>query len=65
MSIAPKYRITGTLISRSYSPVNYTFNGKRTMAISYKQVPVRFYINPDKEKELIVDENKGRTGVYR
>jgi hypothetical protein len=27
--------------------------------------PVRVYLNPDKEKELIVNENKGRTGIYR
>lgn len=28
-------------------------------------VPFRVYLNPDKEKDLIVNENKGRTGVYR
>lgn len=47
-------------------PVNYQVsNGKRTMSTSSKPVPVRVYINSDKEKESIVYENKGRTGIYR
>ena len=35
------------------------------MSTSSKIVPVRIYSNPDKEKESIVNENKGRTGIYR
>lgn len=38
---------------------------RRTMSISSKPVPVQVYLNPDKEKEFIVNENKGRTGIYR
>ena len=30
-----------------------------------KSEPVRTYLNPDKEKESIINENKGRTGIYR
>ena len=40
-------------------------NGKRSMSISSKPVPVQVYLNPDKDKELIINENKGRTGIYR
>lgn len=40
-------------------------NVKRTMSTSSKPVPVKVYLNPDKEKESIVNENKGRTGIYR
>ena len=39
-------------------------NWKRSMSTS-SSVPFRVYLNPDKEKDLIVNENKGRTGVYR
>lgn len=35
------------------------------MSTSSESVPVRVYINPDKDKELIVDENRGRAGIYR
>ena len=35
------------------------------MATSSKKTFVRVYDNPDKEKESIVNENKGRTGIYR
>lgn len=65
MSVATKYQTIGTLLSRPYSPVNFASKGTRTMSTSSKLVPVRIYINPDKEKELIVNENKGRTGIYR
>lgn len=34
------------------------------MSTSSKGLPI-VYTNPDKEKQLIVDENKGRTGIYR
>jgi len=54
-----------TLLSRAYSPVIFTYNGKRTISTTSKPVPVRIYFNPDKEKESIVNENKGRTGIYR
>lgn len=65
MSVATKYHTIGTLLSRPYSPVNFASKGTRTMSTSSKLVPVRIYNNPDKEKELIVNENKGRTGIYR
>jgi hypothetical protein len=28
-------------------------------------VPVKVYFNADKDKELIINDNKGRTGIYR
>ena len=40
-------------------------NNKRTMSTSARPVPVRVYINSDEEKEYIVNENKGRSGIYR
>jgi len=33
--------------------------------MSSSSVPIRTYLNPDKEKESIINENKGRTGIYR
>uniref|UniRef100_UPI0030E2B6C2 hypothetical protein n=1 Tax=Dematophora necatrix TaxID=2751867 RepID=UPI0030E2B6C2 len=42
-----------------------TFTCKRTMSTSSKIEPVKVYLEPDKEKELIVNGNKGRTGIYR
>ena len=35
------------------------------MSTSSKPVAVRVYLNPDKDKELIVNENKGLAGIYR
>ena len=35
------------------------------MSTTSESVPVRVYINPDKNKELIVNENKGQAGIYR
>ena len=58
-------RDTGLFLSRTYSPFISAFNAKRTMSTSAKPVPARVYFNPDKEKELIINENNGRTGVYR
>lgn len=56
----------GLLLSRPYiSRMISASNGKRTMSTSSKPVPVKVYLNPDKEKESIVNENKGRTGIYR
>lgn len=54
-----------TLLSRAYSPVIPAHQGRRTISTTSKPVPVRIYFNSDKEKELIVNENKGRTGIYR
>ncbi len=55
--------------SQAYKPVNYgVSNGKRSMSTSSRCVPVipvKIYSNSDLDKELIVNENKGRTGVYR
>ena len=68
---ATESQTRGTLLfkgSRPYSSVILAFNTprKRTMSTSSKPVaPVRVYLDPDKEKELIVNENKGRTGIYR
>jgi len=64
-SVATKYQTTGKLLSRPSSPISLAFNCKRTMSTSSKSVPAIIYTNPDKEKELIVNDNKGRTGIYR
>ena len=63
--MASNYRTRGILLSRPYSPMMISgLNWKRSMSTS-SSVPFRVYLNPDKEKDLIVNENKGRTGVYR
>ena len=64
MTRVTKHQTIGILLSRPYTPVVIS-DGKRTMSSSSKPVPVRVYLYPDKEKELIVNENKGRTGIYR
>ena len=43
--------------------IPYTW--KRTMSTASKIKPAKVYLEPDKNKELIVNENQGRTGVYR
>jgi len=65
MAVITKHQTISILLSRPYNPVVFVSNGKRTMSTSFKPVPVRVYLNPDKEKELVVTENKGRTGIYR
>lgn len=35
------------------------------MSHSSEQLPVKVYTNADRDKELIIDENKGRSGIYR
>jgi len=35
------------------------------MSTASKIKPAKVYLEPDKNKELIVNENQGRTGVYR
>lgn len=62
--MAAKPQTICMLSSRPCSPTISAFKGKRTMSTGSKD-PVRVYLNPDKEKELIVNENKGRTGIYR
>ena len=53
-------------VNRPYCSVISGFNGQRTMSTSSKLIPVvKVYLNPDKEKDLIVNENKGRAGIYR
>ena len=53
--------------SKFLSQPNRFSYGIRYKATSSKQIPgsVRVYDNPDKEKEPIVNENMGRTGIYR
>lgn len=63
-TICPRSR-KGRSSNRTYNPVTPTCIGKRTMSTSSKLVPIRTYLNPDKEKESIINENKGRTGIYR
>jgi len=55
--------------SQPSKPVNSRVpNGKRSMSTSSRcvpAIPVKTYSNPDKEKELIVNDNKGLAGIYR
>jgi hypothetical protein len=37
----------------------------RTMSTSTRQNPVRIYPYPDKDRKIILDENKEQSGVYR
>ena len=39
--------------------------GIRTMSTKIQGVPVKVYHNADKEKGSIIEDNKGRTGIYR
>nr|AVD96816.1 GIY-YIG homing endonuclease [Ophiostoma novo-ulmi subsp. novo-ulmi] len=58
------YVITKTFrLNQSCGIINYNF--KRTMSTLPKIVPVKFYLNSDKEKELIIKDNKNRAGIYR
>ena len=60
-----KYKIIRMPFKQSYNSVSYTYICKRTIFTSSGLEPVKVYLNPDKEKELIISENKGRTGIYR
>lgn len=53
------------LLSRPGFILNKTclLNSKRSMSTS--SVPLKVYTNPDKDKELIINENKGLSGIYR
>ena len=65
MTVAPKHRTRGILLSRPHSPTMISvFNCKRSMSIS-SPVPSRVYLNPDKEKDLIVNENTQRVLLRR
>lgn len=50
-------------LNQSCGIINYNF--KRTMSTLPNIVPVKLYLNSDKEKELIISDNKNRTGIYR
>lgn len=63
--VSTKYQTTCIQVGRPSSPVSLPYNCKRTMSTFSKSIPVTIYANPDKDKELIVNENKGRTGIYR
>lgn len=60
-----KYKIIRTPFKQSYNLVSYTYTCKRTIFTSSSLEPVKVYLNPDKEKELIIRDNKDRTGIYR
>jgi len=60
-----EYKIIRTPIKQSYISVSYTCSRKRTIFTSSSLEPVKVYLNPDKEKELIIRDNKDRTGIYR
>lgn len=66
-SVSTENRYKSILLNRPYCPLisTYALDSKRTMSTSSEPVPVIVYINPDKDKELIVDANKGRAGIYR
>nr|YP_010391224.1 GIY-YIG endonuclease [Fusarium vorosii]UPX02650.1 GIY-YIG endonuclease [Fusarium vorosii] len=56
-------------VSRSYVSDLLFTGGKgidiRTMSTKIQPVPVKVYHNADKEKGSIIEDNKGRTGIYR
>lgn len=60
-----KYKIIRTPFKQSYNSVSSTYICKRTIFTSSSLEPVKVYLNPDKEKELIIRDNKDRAGVYR
>lgn len=60
-----EYKIIRTPFKQSYNSVSYTYICKRTMFTSSNLEPVKVYLNPDKEKEFIIQDNKNRTGIYR
>jgi hypothetical protein len=62
---AMKYKIIRTPFKQSYNSVSYTYTCKRTIFTSSSLEPVKVYLNPDKEKEFIIRDNKDRTGIYR
>ena len=66
-SVATKSRSKSMLLTHPASIAIRTcvLNNKRTMSTSARPVPVRVYINSDEEKESIINENKGRSGIYR
>ena len=60
-----KYKIIRTPFKQSYNSVSSTYICKRTIFTSSGLEPVKVYLNPDKEKELIIRDNKDRGGIYR
>lgn len=52
-------------VGRLLEKVIFNVGGARFISSSSSIVPTKVYINADKDKELIVSENKGRTGIYR
>lgn len=60
-----EYKIIRTPFKQSYNSVSYTYTCKRTIFTSSNLEPVKVYLNPDKEKEFIIQDNKNRTGIYR
>lgn len=66
-SVATRSRSNSKLLTRSALIAISTcvLNNKRSMSTSARPVPVRVYINSDEEKESIINENKGRSGIYR
>jgi len=66
-SVATKSRSKIVLLTHPASaPIRIcVLNSKRTMSTLARPVPVRVYINSDEEKESIINENKGRSGIYR
>lgn len=62
-----KYQIIRTQFKQSYNSVSYiyTCSSKRTIFTSSSLEPVKVYLNPDKEKEFIISDNKDRVGIYR
>jgi hypothetical protein len=40
-------------------------NRSYSSSSSHELVPVKVYSNPDIDKEKVIEENKGKSGVYR
>ena len=63
-SVVVLNRATGILaiVNKTDKCLNYN---KRTVNTFSGKTPVRTYFYPDKEKDMILAENKGQSGVYR
>lgn len=62
---AMKSKIIRTSFKQSYNSVSYIYTCKRTIFTSSSLEPVKVYLSPDKDKELIIRDNKNRVGIYR
>ena len=53
------------ILMDKHAPVTLPFLIRRVRTMSTSSRPVRIYLSPDKEKSKIINENKGKSGIYR